>query len=84
MLLDRPEPALTDFAAGLRDASAPLEPIELVATAADGHPVHGWVVRPEGEGPHPVLLVIHGGPFARSGMRSSTRRRCTRPPGTRW
>jgi dipeptidyl aminopeptidase/acylaminoacyl peptidase len=64
VLLDRPEPALTDFAAGLRDASAPLEPIELVASASDGHPVHGWVVRPDGEGPHPVLLVIHGGPFS--------------------
>ncbi len=63
VLLDRPEPALTDFAAGLRDASAPLKPIELVATAADGHQVHGWVVRPDGDGPHPVLLVIHGGPF---------------------
>ncbi len=67
VLLDRPEPALTDFAAGLRDASAPLEPIELVATAADGHPVHGWVVRPDGDGPHPVLLVVHGGPFAAFG-----------------
>ncbi|HEY3408952.1 MAG TPA: prolyl oligopeptidase family serine peptidase, partial [Propionicimonas sp.] len=64
VLLDRPTPALTDFAAGLRHASAPLEPVELVASASDGHPVHGWVVRPEGEGPHPVLLVIHGGPFS--------------------
>ena len=26
--------------------------------------MHGWVVVPEGEGPHPVLLNIHGGPFA--------------------
>ncbi len=67
VLLDRPEPALTDFAAGLREASAPVEPIELVATAADGHPVHGWVVRPHGDGPHPVLLMIHGGPFAAFG-----------------
>jgi dipeptidyl aminopeptidase/acylaminoacyl peptidase len=25
--------------------------------------VHGWVLRPAGQGPHPVLLNIHGGPF---------------------
>jgi dipeptidyl aminopeptidase/acylaminoacyl peptidase len=29
--------------------------------------VHGWVVRPDGAGPHPVLLMIHGGPFAAYG-----------------
>ncbi|NQW90867.1 S9 family peptidase [Curtobacterium sp. VKM Ac-2861] len=57
---------LTDYAAPLRsEASAPgvrrIE--ELTGTAADGTPVHGWVVLPEGEGPHPVLRVVHGGPF---------------------
>lgn len=36
--------------------------IELNGTAADGYPVHGWLVLPEGHGPHPVLLHIHGGP----------------------
>ncbi|TCL87508.1 dipeptidyl aminopeptidase/acylaminoacyl peptidase [Curtobacterium sp. PhB142] len=58
--------ALTDYAAPLRsEASAPgvrrIE--ELTGTAPDGTPVHGWVVLPEGEGPHPVLRVVHGGPF---------------------
>ncbi|MEK6343063.1 MAG: S9 family peptidase [Curtobacterium sp.] len=57
---------LTDLAAPLRDAaSAPgvrrIE--ELTGTSADGTPVHGWVVLPEGDGPHPVLRVVHGGPF---------------------
>ncbi|OII12112.1 dipeptidyl aminopeptidase [Curtobacterium sp. MCBA15_008] len=57
---------LTDFAAPLRDhAAAPgvrrIE--ELTGTSADGTPVHGWVVLPEGDGPHPVLRVVHGGPF---------------------
>ncbi|MQA97772.1 MAG: alpha/beta fold hydrolase [Streptosporangiales bacterium] len=42
----------------------PMASQELEATAPDGYPVHGWVVRPEGDGPHPVLLMIHGGPFA--------------------
>ncbi|WIB78388.1 S9 family peptidase [Curtobacterium sp. MCPF17_002] len=57
---------LTDYAAPLRtDAAAPgvrrIE--ELTGTSADGTPVHGWVVLPEGDGPHPVLRVVHGGPF---------------------
>ena len=30
--------------------------------APDGYPVHGWLVPPPGPGPHPVLLLIHGGP----------------------
>jgi dipeptidyl aminopeptidase/acylaminoacyl peptidase len=54
---------LTDFSASLREAGIrPME--EVTATAPDGYPVHGWVVKPEGDGPHPVLLVVHGGPFA--------------------
>lgn len=45
---------------------------EVTATAPDGYPVHGWVVRPDpeaGPGPHPVLLMIHGGPFTQYGWR---------------
>lgn len=41
--------------------------VELTATAPDGYPVHGWVIRPPGDGPHPVLLMIHGGPFYQYG-----------------
>ena len=26
--------------------------------------VHGWLCRPEGDGPHPLMLWIHGGPFS--------------------
>jgi dipeptidyl aminopeptidase/acylaminoacyl peptidase len=40
---------------------------ERTASAPDGHPVHGWVTTPPGPGPHPVLLTIHGGPFAQYG-----------------
>jgi dipeptidyl aminopeptidase/acylaminoacyl peptidase len=40
---------------------------ERTATAPDGYPVHGWVTTPPGPGPHPVLLAIHGGPFAQYG-----------------
>lgn len=58
---------LTDFSARLRSQTtvAPLH--EETFLAPDGYPVHGWVLVPEGEGPHPVLLNIHGGPFAQYG-----------------
>ena len=57
---------LTDTGRRLREAGVrPMR--ELTATSGDGHPVHGWVVLPDpdvhGEGPYPVLLTIHGGPF---------------------
>lgn len=54
---------LTDFSAPLR-ATGVIPPQELTVTGRDGYPIHGWVLVPEGEGPHPVLLNIHGGPFA--------------------
>ncbi|HEX3816276.1 MAG TPA: S9 family peptidase [Mycobacteriales bacterium] len=64
VLRDGEPVVLTDFRAGL-PAVLPME--ELEAPAPDGYPVHGWLVRPEGAGPHPVLLMIHGGPFAQYG-----------------
>jgi dipeptidyl aminopeptidase/acylaminoacyl peptidase len=54
---------ITDFAARLHEVWTPVVPQELIATSPDGQEVHGWVLLPEGEGPHPVLLNIHGGPF---------------------
>ncbi len=64
-LADGKERRLTAFAA----IESPRLLEEITATAADGYPVHGWVVRPEGPGPHPVLLMIHGGPFSQYGWR---------------
>lgn len=58
---------LTDFAGPLRAGVDIVEPTELIATSADGTPVHGWVLTPPGPGPHPVLLTIHGGPYAAYG-----------------
>jgi dipeptidyl aminopeptidase/acylaminoacyl peptidase len=60
--LAAPSRPITDFGSRLTDSV--FVPLEQVATAEDGYPVHGWVVRPDGEGPHPVVLLIHGGPFA--------------------
>jgi dipeptidyl aminopeptidase/acylaminoacyl peptidase len=54
---------LTDFSADVRATGIRI-PIEFEAQGRDGYPVHGWVVLPQGDGPHPVLLNIHGGPYA--------------------
>ncbi len=59
---------LTDFSARLR-TNGVLPARELVVTARDGYDIHGWVVAPQGDGPHPVLLNIHGGPFAQYSVR---------------
>jgi len=45
-----------------------IEPRELEIIGRDGYPVHGWVSTPAGEGPHPVLLMIHGGPHSQYGV----------------
>jgi dipeptidyl aminopeptidase/acylaminoacyl peptidase len=61
------ERTLSDFGA-LLARSASLRPMrELEATAPDGAGVHGWLLKPAGNGPFPVLLLIHGGPFAQYG-----------------
>jgi acetyl esterase/lipase len=39
------------------------EPSEFFATADDGTPLHWTVYTPEGTGPWPAVLVIHGGNF---------------------
>jgi dipeptidyl aminopeptidase/acylaminoacyl peptidase len=42
------------------------EPLEVVSPH-DGARIDAWVVRPGGDGPHPVLLSVHGGPMAQYG-----------------
>lgn len=54
---------ITDFSSPLR-ATGIVRATELTIDGRDGYPIHGWVFVPEGDGPHPVLLNIHGGPFA--------------------
>jgi len=60
--------SLTDFSAALR-ATAILTPTEQSITGRDGYPIHGWVLTPPGEGPHPTLLMIHGGPYSSYSVR---------------
>jgi dipeptidyl aminopeptidase/acylaminoacyl peptidase len=59
----------TSFNAGFADEVGVRPMVEITGTAPDGYPVTGWVVHPGGDGPHPVLLMIHGGPFAQYGWR---------------
>jgi dipeptidyl aminopeptidase/acylaminoacyl peptidase len=62
-----PERVVSAFGEHFED-EVPLRPMEeLVAEAPDGYAVHGWVLRPPGAGPHPVLLLVHGGPFRHYG-----------------
>ncbi|MFD7438806.1 S9 family peptidase [Streptomyces sp. NPDC059861] len=61
------ERELTSFGADLR-ARANLRPVkEFTAYASDGYGLQGWLVRPAGPGPHPVLLQIKGGPYTQWG-----------------
>lgn len=40
-----------------------MRPKEAVRLAArDGMPLHGYLTRPPGEGPHPLVVLPHGGP----------------------
>lgn len=61
---------VTDLAARhLTGTAAPIEPEELQTAANDGYPVHGWLFRPLPRSRttrsqlHPVVLMIHGGPY---------------------
>ena len=58
---------LTSFGRPLGETGRVHRMQERTAEAPDGYPVHGWVTTPAGPGPHPVLLTIHGGPFAQYG-----------------
>jgi dipeptidyl aminopeptidase/acylaminoacyl peptidase len=35
---------------------------EITALADDGRPIRGWLALPEGTGPAPLVLFVHGGP----------------------
>ena len=43
-------------------------PREITVEGRDGYEVHGWLAKPAGEGPFPVILQIHGGPYASYGI----------------
>jgi dipeptidyl aminopeptidase/acylaminoacyl peptidase len=64
---DGAERTLSSFGAEMTERAG-LRPMqEIAATAPDGYPVHGWILRPADPGPYPVLLMVHGGPYAMYG-----------------
>jgi dipeptidyl aminopeptidase/acylaminoacyl peptidase len=67
LIRDGESRTLTAFGAAIA-AAGTVMPRELTVSGRDGYPVHGWVARPEGEGPFPVILQIHGGPYASYGV----------------
>ena len=69
VLREGQETVLTDFGSLLARSTSVRPMTEVTTTAPDGYPVHGWVVKPAGRGPFPVLLMIHGGPFTQYGYR---------------
>ncbi|TNY37549.1 S9 family peptidase [Thermomonospora catenispora] len=55
---------LTDTRPPALQTIEPTEPEMVTYPAGDGRHIHALLYRPSGEGPHPVLLSIHGGPEA--------------------
>ena len=53
------------LAGGFRDAEA------FTVTGPEGREIPCWLMLPEGQGPHPLILEIHGGPYAQYGARFS-------------
>lgn len=52
---------------GSVDGPRPVEAVK--AEESDGIEVDTWCLLPQGEGPHPVVLEIHGGPMSMYGYR---------------
>ncbi len=54
----------TQSEVGGLDSSTFIEPELVVYAQKDGFDIPAFVYKPEGEGPHPVIVSIHGGPEA--------------------
>jgi dipeptidyl aminopeptidase/acylaminoacyl peptidase len=51
------------FDLGYADQAKAIELVERVNwKAPDGLDIQGWLLRPHGEGPHPLVMNVHGGP----------------------
>ncbi len=69
VLRDGAERTISDFGSLLARSTSLRPMVQVATTTPDGYPVNGWVVKPAGKGPFPVLLMIHGGPFTQYGYR---------------
>lgn len=53
---------VTNWNEALVDEHKIFTPQSISFTASDGEEVEAWVILPEGEGPFPTILGVHGGP----------------------
>jgi dipeptidyl aminopeptidase/acylaminoacyl peptidase len=68
VLRDGKERMLTRYGDAVAERAG-LRPItSFTAKAPDGYVLHGWMAKPEGPGPHPVILQVKGGPFTQFGF----------------
>ncbi len=65
---DGEERCLTSFNREIRSGGGLVRPGFFQAESAPGVEVDAWVYVPDGEGPYPVLLNIHGGPASEYGF----------------
>jgi dipeptidyl aminopeptidase/acylaminoacyl peptidase len=51
------------FDLGYAEQAQVMDPVEQVSwTAPDGLVIQGWLLRPKGNSPHPLVMNVHGGP----------------------
>lgn len=62
---------LTCFGARLRASTTLRDPHRIETRSGDGHPLEGWVFVPDGDGPHPVVVIVKGGPYTQFGYTMS-------------
>ena len=65
---DGEERRLTDFNREIRASGGLVNPDSFAVETAPGVEVDAWLYVPEGDGPFPVLLNIHGGPASEYGF----------------
>jgi dipeptidyl aminopeptidase/acylaminoacyl peptidase len=58
---------LTSFNSGWHSAVDVRPAEEIWLDTPDNTKLHGWVIKPAGEGPWPAVLEVHGGPHAQYG-----------------
>ncbi len=61
----------TDFGADLRAAASLRTPTRIETRSGAGTLLEGWVFVPDGAGPHPVVLIVKGGPYTQFGYTMS-------------
>ena len=54
---------LKSFDSGYSQLTRVIESAQhVVWNSRDGLEIHGWLLRPKGKGPHPLIMDVHGGP----------------------